>query len=99
MPLFAHAPACAYHSPSALQQGFDSVSCNPLASKAPPQRGTACGTRSSCSCHWRVGVCAWPQAEDKEGETPLGAAAQHAKMRDALVAIATGELDISDALH
>ncbi|GAB4820126.1 hypothetical protein N2152v2_007172 [Parachlorella kessleri] len=39
------------------------------------------------------------EAEDKEGDTPLGAAASHGKLREALVAVATGELDISDALQ
>ena len=38
------------------------------------------------------------QAESKEGETPLGAAAAHGKLREGLVQIATGALDISDAL-
>ena len=36
------------------------------------------------------------EAEDKEGETPLGAAAQHGQMREALVAIATGEKYLDD---
>lgn len=39
------------------------------------------------------------QAEDGDGETPLGAAAQHGKMREALVAVSTGALDISHALQ
>lgn len=39
------------------------------------------------------------QAENKEGETPLGAAARHGKMREALAAVATGKLDITDALQ
>ena len=38
------------------------------------------------------------EAADAEGETPLGAAAAHGKMRDALVAVATGELDVDDIL-
>ena len=33
------------------------------------------------------------QAEDKEGETPLSAAAAHGKLRDIMVAVAKGELD------
>lgn len=36
------------------------------------------------------------QAEDSEGETPLGAAANHGKLRDALVGIAKGELSPED---
>ena len=36
------------------------------------------------------------QAEDKEGETPLGAAAPHAKLRETLAAIAKGELTLDD---
>ena len=36
------------------------------------------------------------QAEDKEGETPLGAAAAHGKLRDGLVAIAKGEQTLDD---
>ena len=37
-----------------------------------------------------------PQAEDGEGETPLGAAAAHGKLRDALAGIAKGELSADD---
>ena len=33
------------------------------------------------------------QAEDKEGETPLSAAAAHGKLRDVMVAVAKGESD------
>ena len=33
------------------------------------------------------------QAEDKEGETPLSAAAAHGKLRDVMVAVAKRELD------
>lgn len=36
------------------------------------------------------------QAEDAEGETPLGAAAKHGKLRDALVAVAKGEMTLDD---
>jgi 26S proteasome non-ATPase regulatory subunit 10 len=36
------------------------------------------------------------EAEDKDGQTPLGAAAQHGQLRDALVAIATGEKTLDD---
>ena len=36
------------------------------------------------------------QAEDKEGETPLGAAAKHGKLREGLVAIAKGEQTLDD---
>ena len=36
------------------------------------------------------------EAEDKEGQTPLGAAAQHGQMREALVALATGEKTLDD---
>lgn len=39
-----------------------------------------------------------PQAEDGEGETPLGAAAAHGKLRDALAGIATGQLDADDLM-
>jgi hypothetical protein len=36
------------------------------------------------------------QAEDSEGETPLGAAAAHGKLRDGLVALAKGEMTLDD---
>jgi hypothetical protein len=36
------------------------------------------------------------QAEDKEGETPLGAAAAHGKLREGLVGIAKGEQTLDD---
>lgn len=37
-----------------------------------------------------------PQAEDAEGETPLGAAAKHGKLREALVAVVKGEMTLDD---
>jgi hypothetical protein len=36
------------------------------------------------------------QAEDKDGETPLGAAVPHGKLRDGLAAIAKGEKTLDD---
>lgn len=36
------------------------------------------------------------EAEDKDGETPLGAAAHHGQLREALVALATGEKTLDD---
>ena len=36
------------------------------------------------------------EMEDKEGTTPLGAAAHHGQLRDALVALATGEKTLHD---
>ncbi|KAG7671397.1 hypothetical protein Ndes2437A_g04051 [Nannochloris sp. 'desiccata'] len=36
------------------------------------------------------------EAEDKDGQTPLGAAAPHGQLRDALVALATGEKTLDD---
>ena len=42
--------------------------------------------------------CHAAQAEDKEGETPLSAAAAHGKLRDLMVAVAKGEVDVNDLL-
>ena len=39
------------------------------------------------------------QAEDKEGETPLGAAARHGNLRAALAAIAKGEATLDEVLE
>lgn len=36
------------------------------------------------------------QAEDAEGETPLGAAAAHGKLREGLAALAKGEMTLDD---
>lgn len=41
---------------------------------------------------------ALPQAEDVEGETPLGAAAAHGKLREGLAALAKGELTLDDLM-
>ena len=38
------------------------------------------------------------QIEDKEGETPLSLAAKHGKLRDLMVQVATGQLDVGDLL-
>lgn len=38
------------------------------------------------------------QAEDAEGETPLGAAAKHGKLREALAAVAKGEMTLDDLM-
>ena len=39
-----------------------------------------------------------PQAEEAEGETPLGAAGAHGKLRETLVAVARGELSLDDLM-
>ena len=36
--------------------------------------------------------------EDKEGETPLSMAAKHGKLRDLMVQVATGQLDVDEML-
>lgn len=61
-----------------------------------------CATLALCAAHC-PGPPAFPcparlQAEDAEGETPLGAAAAHGKLRDGLAAIAKGELDPEDLM-
>lgn len=38
------------------------------------------------------------QAEDETGETPLSAAANHAGLRDAMVALAKGEVELDDLI-
>lgn len=38
------------------------------------------------------------EAEDAEGETPLGAAHVHGKLRDSLAAVAKGELTMEDLM-
>lgn len=38
------------------------------------------------------------QVEDKEGETPLSMAAKHGKLRDLMVQIATGQMDVDEIL-
>ena len=39
-----------------------------------------------------------PQVEDKEGETPLSMAAKHGKLRDLMVQVATGQMDVDELL-
>ena len=38
------------------------------------------------------------QVEDKEGETPLSMAAKHGKLRDLMVQVATGKMDVDEVL-
>lgn len=38
------------------------------------------------------------QVEDKEGETPLSMAAKHGKLRDLMVQVATGKMDVDELL-
>ncbi len=38
------------------------------------------------------------QVEDKEGETPLSMAAKHGKLRDLMVQVATGQMDVDEIL-
>ena len=38
------------------------------------------------------------QVEDKEGETPLSMAAKHGKLRDLMVQVATGQMDVDEVL-
>lgn len=38
------------------------------------------------------------QVEDKQGETPLSLAAKHGKLRDLMVQVATGQLDVDELL-
>ena len=38
----------------------------------------------------------YPQAEDDEGQTPLGAAAAHGQLREGLAALAKGEKSLDD---
>ena len=42
--------------------------------------------------------CAAEQVEDKEGETPLSMAANHGKLRDLMVQVATGQMDVDEIL-
>lgn len=43
-------------------------------------------------------VDAFAQVEDKEGETPLSMAAKHGKLRDLMVQVATGQMDVDEIL-
>ncbi len=42
--------------------------------------------------------CFAMQVEDKEGETPLSMAAKHGKLRDLMVQVATGQMDVNEIL-
>ncbi len=44
------------------------------------------------------GIHAFVQVEDKEGETPLSMAAKHGKLRDLMVQVATGQMDVDEIL-
>ena len=56
-------------------------------------------------CEWphkSASVSTWQyvtlQVEDKEGETPLSMAAKHGKLRDLMVQVATGKLEVDELL-
>lgn len=59
----------------------------------------ACIEGHKACCLYLAGKGANVEAEDKEGETPLGAAAKFGGLRDALVAVVTGDMDVDEMLH
>lgn len=73
----------------------------------PAAVGTIIASTNVHSPHSRALLKAWTahdtartadQVEDKEGETPLSMAAKHGKLRDLMVQVATGQMDVDEVL-
>lgn len=66
-------------------------------SQSSPLLLAAISGHQAC-CIYLAGKGADVEAEDAEGETPLGAAAHHGKLRDVLVGVLSGDMDVDELL-